>query len=157
MRLYRESDPKSVIRKLAEQLCVIRRRCATGSGSDEADRGERDDRPSTDTLLPGPGDWDPGEWSSGLGTGSRKEELLHLLETCLPVLARGSDKALLQPTCDDLEPGSVQRPRHRCELGHDVGAVSTQYTPPGMRRRVLRSPRHIPGGVNGEVIYHGRS
>ena len=44
VRLYRESDPKPVIRRLAEQLNVhheaLRRQA-------EADAGERDDRPTT--------------------------------------------------------------------------------------------------------------
>ena len=50
MRLYRESDPKPLIRRLAEQLGVHPETLRTWIRQDEADRGERDDRPTTDML-----------------------------------------------------------------------------------------------------------
>ena len=50
VRLYRESDPKPVIRRLAEQLNVHPEALRNWIGQDQADRGERDDRPSTDML-----------------------------------------------------------------------------------------------------------
>ena len=46
-RLYRESDPKPVIRRLAEQLGVHHEALRNWIRQDEADRGERDDRPTT--------------------------------------------------------------------------------------------------------------
>ncbi|WP_063050811.1 transposase [Nocardia arthritidis] len=50
VRLYRESDPKPVIRKLAEQLGVHHEALRNWIRQDEADRGERDDRPTTEML-----------------------------------------------------------------------------------------------------------
>ena len=50
MRLYRESDPKPVIRRLAEQLGVHHEALRNWIRQDEADRGQRQDRPSTDML-----------------------------------------------------------------------------------------------------------
>jgi transposase len=50
VRLYRESDPKPVIRRLAEQLNVHHEALRNWIRQDEADRGERADRPSTDML-----------------------------------------------------------------------------------------------------------
>jgi transposase len=50
VRLYRESDPKPVIRKLAEQLNVHHEALRNWIRQDEADRGQRADRPSTDML-----------------------------------------------------------------------------------------------------------
>ena len=50
VRLYRESDPKPVVRRLAEQLNVHPEALRNWIRQDEADRGERDDRPSTDML-----------------------------------------------------------------------------------------------------------
>src|SRR3954447_24553922 len=50
VRLYRESDPKPVIRRLAEQLNVHHEALRNGIRQDEADRGERNDRPSTDMV-----------------------------------------------------------------------------------------------------------
>ncbi len=50
LRLYRESDPKPVIRRLAEQLGVHHEALRNWIRQDEADRGERGDRPSTDML-----------------------------------------------------------------------------------------------------------
>jgi transposase len=50
VRLYRESDPKPLIRRLAEQLGVHPETLRTWIRQDEADRGERDDRPSTSEL-----------------------------------------------------------------------------------------------------------
>jgi transposase len=47
VRLWRESDPKPVIRRLAEQLGVHPEALRNWIRQDEADRGERDDRPST--------------------------------------------------------------------------------------------------------------
>jgi transposase len=48
VRLYRESDPKPVIRRLAEQLGVHHEALRNWIRQDEADHGERADRPSTD-------------------------------------------------------------------------------------------------------------
>ncbi|HEX6499734.1 MAG TPA: transposase [Micromonosporaceae bacterium] len=48
VRLYRESDPKPVIRKLGEQLGVHPEALRNWIRQDEADRGHRDDRPSSD-------------------------------------------------------------------------------------------------------------
>jgi transposase len=50
VRLWRESEPKPVIRRLAEQLGVHPEALRNWIRQDEADRGERDDRPSTDML-----------------------------------------------------------------------------------------------------------
>lgn len=48
LRLYRESDPKPVVRRLAEQLNVHPEALRTWIRQDEADRGQRYDRPSTE-------------------------------------------------------------------------------------------------------------
>ena len=50
VRLYRESDPKPVIKRLAEQLGVHHEALRNWIRQDEADRGQRDDRPSSDML-----------------------------------------------------------------------------------------------------------
>ncbi len=50
VRLYRESDPKPVIRRLAEQLNVHPEALRNWIRQDEADRGQRHDRPSTDMV-----------------------------------------------------------------------------------------------------------
>jgi transposase len=50
VRLYRESDPKPVIRKLAEQLGVHHEALRNGIRQDQADAGERDDRPTTQMV-----------------------------------------------------------------------------------------------------------
>jgi transposase len=50
VRLYRESDPKPVIRRLAEQLGVHHEALRNWIRQDEADRGEREDRPTTDMV-----------------------------------------------------------------------------------------------------------
>ena len=50
VRLYRESDPKPVIRRLAEQLNVHHEALRNWIRQDEADHGERTDRPSTDMV-----------------------------------------------------------------------------------------------------------
>ena len=50
LRLYRESDPKPVIKRLAEQLGVHPEALRNWIRQDEADRGERDDRPTTEML-----------------------------------------------------------------------------------------------------------
>jgi transposase len=50
VRLYRESDPKPVVKRLAEQLNVHPEALRNWIRQDQADRGERDDRPSTDML-----------------------------------------------------------------------------------------------------------
>jgi transposase len=50
VRLYRESDPKPVIRRLAEQLNVHPEALRNWIRQDQADRGERDDRPTSDML-----------------------------------------------------------------------------------------------------------
>ncbi|UQX13595.1 transposase (plasmid) [Candidatus Mycobacterium methanotrophicum] len=47
MRLYRESDPKPVIAQLTRQLNVHPEALRNWIRQDEADRGERDDRPTT--------------------------------------------------------------------------------------------------------------
>ena len=51
VRLYRESDPKPVIRKLAEQLGVHHEALRNWIRQDQADAGERHDRPTTDMLA----------------------------------------------------------------------------------------------------------
>ncbi len=48
VRLYRESDPKPAIRRLAEQLNVHPEALRNWIRQDEADRDERHDRPTTD-------------------------------------------------------------------------------------------------------------
>lgn len=50
LRLYRESDPKPVIKRLAEQLGVHPEALRNWIRQDEADRGEREDRPGTDMV-----------------------------------------------------------------------------------------------------------
>jgi transposase len=50
VRLYRESNPKPVIRRLAEQLGVHPEALRNWIRQDEADHGERDDRLSTVEL-----------------------------------------------------------------------------------------------------------
>ena len=50
VRLYRESDPKPVVRRLAEQLNVHHEALRNWIRQDEADRGERTDRLSTDMV-----------------------------------------------------------------------------------------------------------
>jgi transposase len=47
VKLYRESDPKPVIRRLAEQLGVHHEALRNWIRQDEADHGERFDRPTT--------------------------------------------------------------------------------------------------------------
>lgn len=47
VRLYRESDPKPVIRRLAEQLGVHHEALRNWIRQAEADHGERRDRPTT--------------------------------------------------------------------------------------------------------------
>jgi transposase len=47
VRLYRESDPKPVIRRLAAQLGVHHEALRNWIRQDEANRGERADRPTT--------------------------------------------------------------------------------------------------------------
>jgi transposase-like protein len=50
IKLYRESDPKPVVRRLAEQLGVHPEALRNWIRQDEADTGERHDRPTTDML-----------------------------------------------------------------------------------------------------------
>ena len=50
VRLYRESDPKPVIRRLAEQLGVHHEALRNWIRQDQADQGERRDRPTTDMI-----------------------------------------------------------------------------------------------------------
>ena len=47
---YRRSDPKPVIRRLAEQLNVHHETLRNWIRQDEADGGERADRPTTDVM-----------------------------------------------------------------------------------------------------------
>ena len=47
VRLYRDSDPKPVIRRLAEQFGVHHEALRNWIRQDQADRGERDDRSTT--------------------------------------------------------------------------------------------------------------
>lgn len=47
VRLYRDTKPKPVIRRLAEQLGVHHEALRNWIRQDEANRGERDDRPTT--------------------------------------------------------------------------------------------------------------
>ncbi|WP_329108698.1 transposase [Micromonospora sp. NBC_01699] len=51
VRLYRESDPKPVIRRLAEQLGVHHEALRNWIRQAEADTDERHDRPSSDMLA----------------------------------------------------------------------------------------------------------
>jgi transposase len=48
VRSYRESEPKPVIRKLAEQLGVHHEALRNWIRQDQADAGERSDRPTTE-------------------------------------------------------------------------------------------------------------
>ncbi len=50
LRLYRETEPRPVIRRLAEQLGVHHEALRTWIRQDQADRGDRDDQPSTAEL-----------------------------------------------------------------------------------------------------------
>jgi transposase len=50
VRLYRESNPKPSYRRLAEQLGVHHEALRNWIRQDEADAGERTDRPTTDML-----------------------------------------------------------------------------------------------------------
>ena len=50
VRLYRESNPKPVIKRLAEQLNVHPEALRNWIRQAEADAGERADRPTTDML-----------------------------------------------------------------------------------------------------------
>jgi transposase len=50
VRLYRESDPKPVIKRLAEQLNVHPEALRNWIRQAEADTGERADRPTTEML-----------------------------------------------------------------------------------------------------------
>ena len=50
VRLYRESNPKPVIAQLARQLNVHPEALRNWIRQDEADRGERDDRPTTEIV-----------------------------------------------------------------------------------------------------------
>jgi len=50
VRLYRESDPKPVIRHLARQLGVHHEALRNWIRQDQADQGERTDRPTTDMI-----------------------------------------------------------------------------------------------------------
>ncbi len=50
VRLYRESDPKPVIRKLAAQLGVHHEALRNWIRQAEADAGERHDRPTTELV-----------------------------------------------------------------------------------------------------------
>jgi transposase len=50
VRLYRESDPKPVIRRLAEQLGVHHEALRTWIRQDQADHRERHDQPTTAEL-----------------------------------------------------------------------------------------------------------
>jgi transposase len=51
VRLYRESDPKPVIKRLAEQLGVHPEALRNWIRQDEVDHGERFDRPSADETA----------------------------------------------------------------------------------------------------------
>jgi transposase len=50
VRLYRESDPKPTIRKLAGQLGVHHEALRNWIRQDQADRGERADQPTTEMV-----------------------------------------------------------------------------------------------------------
>jgi transposase len=50
VRLYRDADPKPVIRRLAEQLSVHPEALRNWIRQDQADRGERDDQPTTEMI-----------------------------------------------------------------------------------------------------------
>jgi transposase len=50
VRLYRETEPKPVIRRLAEQLNVHPEALRNWIRQDQADRGERGDQPTTEMI-----------------------------------------------------------------------------------------------------------
>ncbi len=50
VRLYRESEPKPSVRRLGEQLNVHPEALRSWIRQDEADRGQRHDRPSTEMV-----------------------------------------------------------------------------------------------------------
>lgn len=50
LRLYRESDPKPVVKRLAEQLGIHPEALRTWIRQDQADRGERHDLPTTEMI-----------------------------------------------------------------------------------------------------------
>lgn len=50
VRLYREANPKPVIRRLAEQLNIHPEALRCWIRQDQADRGERDDQPTTQMI-----------------------------------------------------------------------------------------------------------
>lgn len=50
LRLYRESEPKPVISKLAAKLGIHHEALRSWIRQDEADRGERFDRPTTEMV-----------------------------------------------------------------------------------------------------------
>ena len=50
VRLYRESDPKPVIRHLAQQLGVHHEALRNWIRQDQADRGEREGQPTTEMV-----------------------------------------------------------------------------------------------------------
>lgn len=50
LRLYREADPKPVIRRLADQLNVHPEALRNWIRQDQADRGERGDQPTTEMI-----------------------------------------------------------------------------------------------------------
>ena len=50
VRLYRESEPKPVLRRLAEQLNVHPEALRNWIRQDEADRGQRRDRPTSEMV-----------------------------------------------------------------------------------------------------------
>jgi len=51
VRLYRESSPKPVVAQLARQLNVHPEALRNWIRQDEADRGERNDRPTTEMVA----------------------------------------------------------------------------------------------------------
>jgi transposase len=51
LRLYRESDPKPVVRQLAAQLGVHHEALRTWIRQDRVDQSERTDRPTTDMVV----------------------------------------------------------------------------------------------------------
>ncbi|MFC6094985.1 transposase [Saccharothrix lopnurensis] len=118
VRLYRESDPKPVIRRLAEQLGVHHEALRNWIRQDEADRGERGDRP----------------------TGTESEELRRLrkenaeLKRANEILKTASAFFAAEP--DPTRPGDGREARRAASR-----PLRGRVRPPGPRCRLLHLSR----------------